>query len=670
MSGIFGVFTRDREPIEDVVSASLIAGLASRGNEISSVWQLNGAALGVTRRAWERDSPFSGDAGVVSCGDLTIAADASLYYRRELCAKLAAAGVHPESDTPSHFIVAAYRAWGRECLRQLEGDYAFILWDARRREIFCARDFAGTRPLFYLKTGRRVVLASTLAALRAVPDCPPQYNAAYLGETAANLWLAADETAYTALTALPAGFALSTTPGGAVVTYRAWSPPAIDTAGSPSFEDAALELREKLARAVGERLSGARVTTVWMSGGRDSTAIFGVGQRELRGQDHPTRLLPVSMSYPIGHRGCEDEFITAVAGFWDVPVQWLSSADVPFLADPEQQARPRDEPYAPPHEMMSRALARGSGGVGARIALDGWGGDQLFELSPIYLADLFRRGRWLQLRREWSRLQIRNRRFFLQSAIVPTIPPAIRALAGLRGDLERRIPDWIVPRCAKQLRARQPSHLPLRGGASFADHELYIALTADTAARVRGWLSAIALDEGVEVRSPLYDSRIIELAVRRPAEERRSGRDTKLLLRAALRGLLPEAVLAPRKDRTGLAGDHFRAAMQSTFPTLLRELRDASVLADLGIIDPGALRRAADDCLLHSWNDEIAAALFFTVQTELWLRGVDRKATHDDGQRLAVLSPGERPGNAPQPGGNRCTKPRNSSASELFGISR
>jgi asparagine synthase (glutamine-hydrolysing) len=669
MSGIFGAFTRDREPIDDAVVVSLLGGLAARGSEISAVWQRDGAALGVMRQAWEQDAPFSGNAGVVSCDDVTIAADASLYYRRELSAKLAAAGVQPAGDSPNHLILAAYRAWGRECVRRLEGDFAFVLWDTRRREVFCARDFAGGRPLFYLNTPRRLLIGSTVAALRAVLDETLPYDDTFLAEVAANLWLSPDETAYTSIKALPAGFALSTTPGGAVFTYRAWSPPAIDAAGAPPFDEAAIELRETLARAVTERIAGAPVASVWMSGGRDSTAIFGVGQRELRGRTG-SQLRPVSVSYPVGHRGREDEFITAVAEFWNVPVQWLDSADIPFFADPVQQAWQRDEPYAPPYEAMNRALARGSRSAGARIALDGWGGDQLFELSPIYLADLFRRGQWLKLRSEWRRLQIRNGRFFLQSAIVPAVPAPLRALTGLRGDLDRRIPAWITSRCAKRLAQRQQSHLPTRGGASFADHELYVSLTTDTAARVRGWLSAISLDEGVEVRSPLYDARVIELAVRRPAEERRSGRDTKLLLRAALRGLLPDEVLAPRRDRTGLVGECFRAAMQSTFPTLLRAMRDSFVLADLGIIDPGALRRAADDCLRHTWNDEIAAALFFTLQTELWLRGVDRTVSHDDGQQVAVLAPGKRPGNVSQPGGSRCTKLRSSSASALSGISQ
>jgi asparagine synthetase B (glutamine-hydrolysing) len=147
-----------------------------------------------------------------------------------------------------------------------------------------------------------------------------------------------------------------------------------------------------------------------------------------------------------------------------------------------------------------------------------------------------------------------------------------------------------------------------------------MSLTAATMARVRGWLTGLALEEGIEVRSPLYDGRIVELAAQRPDRERRSGRDTKMLLRAAMRGLLPKQVLAPRPIRTGVIGDYFAKAMRSSYPRLLRTVLDSSVLADLGIVEPSAWRSCADACLSQPWNDEVGTALFFTLQTELWLR--------------------------------------------------
>jgi asparagine synthase (glutamine-hydrolysing) len=277
--------------------------------------------------------------------------------------------------------------------------------------------------------------------------------------------------------------------------------------------------------------------------------------------------------------------------------------------------------------MFNRALARGSRAVGARVALDGWGGDQLFEASPIYLADLFRTGRWLALAREWRAFQLSDLRYFFTVAITPALPSPLRSGAtwlrggrSLRDPNERWIPDWISKPLVNTLTERQQQHTPLRGRSSFVGHELYMSLTAATMARVRGWLTSLALEEGVEVRSPLYDERIIELAAGRPDRERRSGRDTKMLLRAAMRGVLPEQVLAPRSNRTGVPGDYFANAMRATYPGLLHSVLDSCILADLGIVDPDAWRRHAEACLSQSWNDEAATALFLTLQIELWLR--------------------------------------------------
>jgi asparagine synthase (glutamine-hydrolysing) len=643
VSGIVGLFPSDAAPIEDGLMPHMLGRMPARGSEYRGVWQGEGAALAVSRHGWERGAGLSGDGLVVQDEDLSIAADASLYYRKDLLAKLTAAGALPRGDTPSHLILAAYRAWGDQCAQYLEGDYAFILWDSSAQSVFCARDFSGSRPLFYAHVGRTLIVASTLAALRAYPDFPDDLNAMFLAETAANLLFSAHETAYAAATAIPAGSSLARTGGGTTCVARHWRPPPVRAHPTASFAAAAEELRHRVSRAVEERLAPAGVTSVWMSGGRDSTAVFGAGQDALRRSLGGRQLHPVSVSYPHGHPGREDEFIAAVADHAHAPVHWLQIGDIPFFDRPDESAARRDEPYGPVYETFNRALAQGSRAVGARVALDGWGGDQLFESSPIHLADLFRTGRWLALAREWRAFQVQDLRYFITMAIAPTLPSPVRAAATwlrggreLRDPTERRIPDWLSKPLVTTLADRQRQYSPGRGDNSFAGHELYMSLTAATMARVRGWLTGLALEEGIEVRSPLYDGRIVELAAQRPDRERRSGRDTKMLLRAAMRGLLPAHVLAPRQIRTGVPGDYFANAMRSTYPQLLRTVLDSCVLADLGIVDPGAWRRSAEACLSQVWNDEVGTALLLTLQTELWLRARSQGADNSVEQTSAA----------------------------------
>jgi asparagine synthase (glutamine-hydrolysing) len=678
MSGVLGAFTIGQDRPGDDLLQRMLGAMRPRGSDISAIWRRDGegAALAVARNAWERAPEFSGETLVLWDGDVTVAADASLYYRDDLERRLgrAAGG----GNTPSHLILAAYRRWGERCLRYLEGDYAFVLWDRTARRAFCARDFAGSRPLFYAEVGGTLFVASTIAALRAHPACSATLNHAVLAETAANLWQSPHETPYAAITAIPAGFSLSWSGAGTVSLAQHWDPPVHSPRRTSPLADAAVELRDRVIRAVEARLAPSQVSSVWMSGGRDSTAVFGGGQHALRLRNAGT-LLPVSVSYPPGDAGREDEAIGAVADHWGVPIHWLDSRQIPLFDRPQDGAARRDEPYQPPYEIFNRALARGSRAVGARVALDGWGGDQLFTMTPVYLADLFRTGRWIALAREWRALQVRDFRYFFRMAITPTLPPLLREAATLLrggrplpGEFDGWMPDWVRPEWVETLSERQRQHMPARRDRSFTDHELYAFLTSAGVARVRGWLSSMALEEGVEARSPLYDARVIELAIGRPRSERRSGRETKLLLRRAMRDLLPEQVLAPRRMRTGVMDDYFRRAMQTAYPSLLAELLGSSpILADLGIIEPDALRRTADACLTRAWNEQIAMALLFTLQAELWLRARAQTATdtHTDGRSLAVLPPGEWPGFIQHHGGAGCTSNRSSNASEPSGSS-
>ena len=294
-------------------------------------------------------------------------------------------------------------------------------------------------------------------------------------------------------------------------------------------------------------------------------------------------------------------------------------------------------------------------------------------MTPIYLADLFRTGRWLTLVRELRALQVRDYRYLFRLTVAPVLPGPLlglaRALRGgrpLAGFSAAWIPGWITPRCAARLTERLEITTPARRSGSFADHELELFLTSPTVTRARARLSALALEEGLEARFPLYDTRIVALAAKRPRDERRSGRETKTLLRAALRGLLPDSVLAARPNRTGVTDDYIRTAMRGSYLAHLDDvLRAPVLLADLGIVEPGAWRRAAHACIGDAWSIDAAMALWFTLQTEVWLRGkTAARDVPDDGHPLAVLSPGERPG-FQSTGGELCTSHPNSSASAL-----
>lgn len=631
MSGILGVFGFGAACADARTVRAMLTGLTCRGTE--SEVRRGGedrATLAVTRQPWELVDGFSGRVFVAVDGPLLVAADASLYYQRDLLRKLELAGANVCGPTASHLILAAYRAWGERCAEHLEGDFAFVLWDGDRQCVVCARDFGGKRPLFYAQLENSLAIASTVSALLAHPRCPRDFDLLAIGAATSGLFAVPSDTAYRAISQLPAGCTLVARSGKTHVAPH-WTPPAVRESGGPKFEPAAEELRHLLEAAVGERLASQGPTSVWLSGGWDSTAVFGAGEQVLRERGFGEHLQPISISFPPGDVGREDELILAVAQHWGAVVRWLDIREIPLLDHPMSAAARRDQPFAHAFETGNRALATESHAAGARVALDGVGGDQLFQVSDVYLSDLLRTGRWHELTREWrlKRTGTAGFRNFFRWAVQPSLPHPLLQAAGalrggrpLRGQLERPLPEWIDQGFLRRtgLKERERRHTPKRRGSSRAGYESEWYLSHPYFPRAFASVHEFALQHGVEVRSPLYDARIVDFAAARPRSERSAGGDTKRLLRRAMQGLLPDHVLAPRRFRTGSAEGYFARSLRVTCAPFLSQLIGSSMrLAELGVVEPSVLRRRWERYVQRG-GGELGVNLFLTLQVEMWLR--------------------------------------------------
>jgi asparagine synthase (glutamine-hydrolysing) len=633
MSGIVAIIPRGRTPTEETeaVALRMLRRMSGRG-ELHRIQRTEAVVLARCWCPWEPD--HAGDAPAPGAGAprAPVAADASLYRRQELASRLGSARVRlaPDPSVPG-CIAAAHRAWGADAARQLDGDFAYAVWNADERTLVCARDFVGRRPLFFARLTDAFVVASSIAAILEYPGCPQELDPASIAAAAAGLFASHTETAYRHISVLPPGHTLMVAEDRVRIA-RHWNAPRIEdrpVVRGRSLAEGAEELRALLCDAVRERLDPAGATAVWMSGGWDSTAVFGAGMASLvadgRSRD---ALRPVSISYPPGDPGREDELIEAVARHWNTPIRWLHSSDIPFFDRPDARAAVRDEPFGHPYEMWNRALAGAGPEVGARVALDGVGGDQLFQLSFVNLSDLLRRGRWLALRREWRAKGMRGRRNFWQWAVLPLLPALLRRAAGrmlgpdaARFYLERVAPPWMDREFLARhgVMQRERRNTPDRRRLSPVAYETHWYLTHPYGGHVLSSVTSFALEEGVEVRSPLMDRRVVEFACRRPWSERSWGTETKRLLRAAMEGLLPPEVLAPRAQRTGLTSGYLAQGFRRTHASVAAEAFEDPVLARLGMVDAITLQKSWD--LYRRQGDEnLGISLYFTLQTELWLR--------------------------------------------------
>src|SRR6185369_13725568 len=110
-------------------------------------------------------------------GKVWIVADARIDARQELIAGLRAGEQEVEAAVPDvELILRAWHVWGESCVEHLLGDFAFAIWDAGRRRLFCARDQMGVRPFFYACPGRGVIFSNTLDCIRRHPAVSCRLN--------------------------------------------------------------------------------------------------------------------------------------------------------------------------------------------------------------------------------------------------------------------------------------------------------------------------------------------------------------------------------------------------------------------------------------------------------------------------------------------------------------
>jgi asparagine synthase (glutamine-hydrolysing) len=614
------------------------------------VWCGGATLIAVTRKDWELAEDFADHVLVLETPTLVVGADASLYHRRELITALQAVGVSAGGTSPSHLIAAAYRAWGESLVDHLAGDYAFVIWDRRRQRLVAARDPLGSRPLFYARIDSGVAVASSSRALADLLGTTSNLNLASLGTQVSGLaWSIGTDCSFVGVEPIAPGHRLEHA-NGATRLERFWETPAAPASHASDATIAAEELRRLICSAVNERLSATGPTTVWMSGGWDSTAVFGAGEHVLPAASR-ARLQPVSISYPVGDPGREDEFIGQVADHWKAHVHWLKSDDIPLLDGLAERAAGADEPPAHLYELWNRELARATRAVGSRVALDGGGGDQLFQVSDVVIADRLRNGKLLEFARLTRSRRSRGLRHLARAGVLPLVAERLVETAErLTGRtlphhyLERPIAEWIRPEFAARHALRERDLVMLRHQRvkhlAHAESRMYLSLPVWS--HGASFMHGSLLQEGVEVRSPLLDLKVIEFALSRPISERASAGGTKTLLRKSMHGLLPPSVLAPRRYRTGMTIGFSRRRMREAYPALVSALfAEPLRLADLGMVDPVKLRAAAERCCAGGGDEGLRVNLFHAMKVEFWLRGLDKGGAVSGGRlkpEVAVAS--------------------------------
>ncbi len=549
MCGIIGLASARPVANWDWLKAGRDA-MQHRGPDDAGEWWSDDARVGLGHRRLSIVdlSPAGHQPMVRPEWDLVIAFNGEIYNFPELREELTAAGYAFRSHSDTEVLLAAYHAWGEDCLDRLNGMFAFALLDQRRNRVFLARDRAGEKPLFYHHADGMLRFASELKGLMADLTLDRRINHEALDCYLAMGFVPGDLCILQGFSKLPPGHAMTfDLADGALTIRRYWDLPAAprDNRAESADLNTLVDRFETLVEdAVGRQMLADVPVGVLLSGGVDSSLITAMAVR--RSQNVQT----FTIGFP--GQGKLDEIPHA-----RLIANHFGTRQTELMAEPTSaELLPRlaaqfDEPMVDssmfPTYLVSELVRQH-----CTVALGGDGGDELFGGYEHYSA-------LLRMRERLGRVPSGLRRLVAQGAetLAPVGMRGRNWLQGLDVDLEHGLPlatGFFDPTTRKRLMqghsgyrtsaeaimtARIPAEPDLIQRSTRRDFHDY--LPEDILVKV----DRASMLNSLEVRAPLLDYRLIEFAFAEvPGALKATESSKKILLKA-----LAQRVLPPEFDR-------------------------------------------------------------------------------------------------------------------------
>jgi len=500
------------------------------------------------------------------------------------------------SDT--EVLLHHYRARGVAGLPELNGMFAFGLWDASERALLLARDRIGVKPLYYasLPDGG-LAFASELSALLTHPALSRDPSADGLLSLFFSDYVHPPHTVVAGVHKLPPGCSILWRDGVLSEPLPYWrltdSPRALPR--NASAGEMADLVRAKLADAVERQLVADVPVGVLLSGGVDSSTMAALAAPLVSGR---LRTFSIGFEDPRFDESGHARAVARHVGSEHVE-RILSEASVLGVLD-EALGR-LDEPLADP-SLLPTFLLSALAAAHVKVVLGGDGGDELFAGYPTYRAHRYARSI------ERLPLAIRER---LVCPLVRRLPPS-DAYQGLSWKLERfflrwdedpvrRHLRWMSNTDLDDLRALMPSigaRVPATLGGSYPRRDDLVSqmsavdLLTYLPGSVLTKVDRASMAHGLEVRPPFLDNEVVDLALSIPAHLKLRGAQGKVVLKRAVAPLLPKQVL--ERPKRGFAIPLSRWLRGPLRPAVEDAVASKRV-AGLGLLSQATLRR---------WNAE------------------------------------------------------------------
>ncbi|HMK15866.1 MAG TPA: asparagine synthase (glutamine-hydrolyzing) [Methanomicrobiales archaeon] len=534
-------------------------------------------------------------------GTLRLVYNGEIYNYVELREELVAKGHHFHSESDTEVILHAYEQWGRNCLKRFNGMWAFALWDARKGELFCARDRLGIKPFYYARVGDMILFTSEIKALLAHPEVGRRPDDPLLMTFLA--WGVLDHTGGTMFEGVsqlrPAHRVTFGGSGGPGVPEQYWDLAANPEPGHPwadEDERVTAALRDLLTDAVRMHLRSDVPVGTCLSGGIDSSTLAMLINGLVR-EEHPRSIGDRQKTFSIvfaDPRFDESGFIDLVIAAAGVDAKRATVDPAEVCGNLGHLIEVQDEPFGSlsiyAHYRVMELASRS-----VKVVLDGQGADEelggYLAYQGTYLMNLLRGLRLSTAIREIAG-SYRHHRGFFSSALNQLLVRKER-----RGLLRGEVPAV----------SRYEGNL----GEVLKREILETNLPG-----LLHWEDRNSMAFSIESRVPYLDHRVVEFLVGLPLHMKIRHGVTKYILRRAIRGLVPEEIRC-RMDKMGFVTPEETWMREGLRPFVLEILGSGSFRARK-YWDADRVR--ADYLGYADGKADYSPEIWRIVCTELWLR--------------------------------------------------
>jgi asparagine synthase (glutamine-hydrolysing) len=619
MCGIAGIFRFDHRSQPDAaLLARMTELIAHRGPDDSGHLVRDNVALGHRRLSIidlssSGHQPMSNDDGSV-----WIVYNGECYNYAELGARLRARGWKFRSSSDTEVILRLYEERGEAFLADLDGMFAFALWDRRKKLLLVARDRIGIKPLYWTADRERFLFASELKALLADPEVTTDLDEAALGSYFRLLSIPDPNSIFTAVRKLRPGHYLRVSPAG--VQEREYWKLAIAIDPAMPFETACRGFGQRFATSVRSHMVADVPVGAFLSGGVDSSSIVATAAGIA---DRPVETF--SITFPGLDEFDESPYAAEVANHCGTHHHEFNLTP-DLIESAEKVAWHADEPFAISSAFALYHLAKLARSR-VKVVLTGDGGDEAFagyvwrhvdfpELPAVAAVAaegiLARFHTWLPdpVRRHLTRVRSRDERYL----------DSFTACGGAELDLLLQ-PELARAAAEGWEHNEVQRHLDEAPGTEQLARKLYADIKTTLVSEMLTKVDRMTMAHGLEARVPFLDHHLVEWAFTVPARHKLQGAEGKLLVKKAMSSYLPDPILYRRKQGFNVP---MRLWMRGELRDFIHDNLAPSRIRRRGLLRPEAVTKLVEDHFSGAIDG--SNRIYSLLMLELWHQHfVDRR---------------------------------------------